>query len=267
MRIKLPFSNLFVHYVTFYHGLDEDNRMGMELVEISLCLETEFDVRIDSDDWMELVEDGDLTVGALFDFVMLRRSQQEYARDSFSSNEAMWNEIRISTAQVQGLPEQDIRMSSPLRWIFVEPIDTRAWRQLEEKSDFRWPRLCWPRWVETLAIVVHFTVVSMILFFFWPFIVTSGALILLYAVICSLVFRFVDPYVRNRLPRNLSTMKDLCRHIRDHNLSRVESTGLGDVNGSSDDWKHFRTCLVDILGVDDDEVVRNARLVADLGCD
>lgn len=70
------------------------------------------------------------------------------------------------------------------------------------------------------------------------------------------------------LPHGVETVKDLCRRIRDLNAFRLICRPLSqDLDECQKIWTSLKDCLVNSLGVDDDEVTMDARLIKDLGAE
>jgi hypothetical protein len=71
---------------------------------------------------------------------------------------------------------------------------------------------------------------------------------------------------RSNFPPEVLTVKELCRRMRDLNVTRfMPVLTLRQADRDLDLWNKLKQTLVDALGVDEDEVRHEAGLIRDLG--
>ena len=238
--------------------------MGMDILDLTFRLESKFDVEITSSDWAELAKDGDCTVQELYELLLTRQEQQQLARRNVSVNAEVWRKTRQAIATIRGISNESLTLATPLAEVFGQHVNPKDWRRLEQETAYHWPRLIWPSmtlaglWVVTLFFLVTFMSRFSLAIFLLQ--------VAVYAILLALGLSLAREKYRNRIPPHLNTLKELCRKIRDMNLSSIELPHLAADRATPQHWRKLQACLVDALGVDADEITPHARLVADLGC-
>lgn len=263
--------------------------MGIDLLDVSFRLEKQTGVRLSHDDWMSLFRHGnrEVLVGDLYSLLLARKHYPTQIRTDIELNERVWNKVRESLAVAANLDLSDIQMSTRLDELL--PIERRReiWSGFESRCEYVPPQLIWND-VDQIrkSREERFEILAILLL---PFLLITvglgtkpewrdpGSAFLLW-VISSIVvgvgmlFRSWNrsrrywELRRTNFPADVLTVKELCRRMRDLNITRLMPVlTLRQADRDLDLWNKLKQTLVDALGVDEDEVRQEAGLIRDLG--
>lgn len=259
--------------------------MGIDLLDVSFRLENTTGVRLSQSDWQSLAMNGDVTVGDLYSLLLCRLKYDANVKTDIQLNETVWQQTRLAIAQVANVPMPDVTMQRSLEELLPESSRPEMWKRLQETLKLSVPLLELPpslrrrRVLEVNVILLAIPLVpagvlwSILLrdqhpdsLWFLPIVFVLSTLIsaALYSV------RHHSYWERRRrvLPRGVETVKELCRRIRDLNAFRLIGRPLSqDLDECQKIWTSLKDCLINALGVDEDEVTMEARLIKDLGAE
>ena len=226
--------------------------MGLELVELVLAVEEEFDVRLRC----PVPE----TVGEFFDSIRtaIQRDQRILAaccpsipvffevRDAVQDAWAASSRIAPSTFLIEVLPPGRLAV---------------AWQRLESQLNVRLPKLTAPR--EQGAVALAF--IGFVALMECLACVSADLPGLLFATVIGIsVLFFMFVAIVNRLPHSLpneiSTVGDLVRNL-------LPVRGVSDAQSESLHWARFVTLVSDQLDVPQNSIDRASHFVRDLRCD
>jgi len=248
--------------------------MGMDFLDISLRIERDLEVTLSDDDLAELARDGDITVGDLYLCVLRRLNLRDLAQRDIGMNYALWKEIQELLCAVTNTPVTEVELKTPLAALFPRQSRPAAWSALREACRYRVPKLDYPGSVRVIGWMLATTMVAGELLNFWqligaaqvwPLFALLGIWMLVetYAKLLSGLARF-----RTRFPARTQTVKDLCRRIIAGNYEDIcEGVEIPLDDECLAVWRKLQEILVDVLGVKEEEITFEGRLVADLRMD
>lgn len=226
--------------------------MGLELVELVLAVEDEFDVRLP----YPVPE----TVGEFFDLIRTAIQRDQRILAACCPCIPVFFEVRDA---VQNAWAASCRITPSTSLLEVLPAGrlAEAWQRLESQLNVRLPNLTAPR--EQGAVVLAFIgFVALMEVLAW---IGTDLLGLLFATVIGIpVLLFMCVAIVNRLPRRLphqiSTVGDLVRNL-------LPVRGASDAQSESLLWARFVSVVSDQLDVPRTTINRNSHFVRDLRCD
>ncbi len=232
--------------------------MGLDTVEIVMDVEDTFDIRID-DDVAQSIE----TVGELYDYIVEHTAT---ARTGKCLTAAAFYEVRA------GLTSCDISdrfgPSTKLAEIFPKANRRSFWSKLSKSTDLTLPKLIRPSWVVTGNVLVTLLSSAVAAYSLMGNEYTE-IMVPLIGIPCLFLFGFLTTFITVPLATNFAptfaTFRGLSEQILVINSTKM--TAKHGPMGRNDIWVLLRGLIVNALGVDDNEVVRDANFVRDLGCD
>lgn len=249
--------------------------MGLDLVEITLRIEEVFNVELSEEDFRELVRDRDIVVGDLYKLLLKKLHMLSVARYDFHLNHSFWVELQGLIHEVTGAPLEQVELKTRLERLFPRETRRATWEALRGACRYRIGRLDYPGAVRACGLLLALSVVLIEQFriwqvpglaWFWPLLGLLGIWMLVETY--AKVLWLLAP-LRDRFPSGMVTVKDLCRAVLARNYAEVyrdcHETAIPLDERSLTVWNQLREILVDVLGVDADEVTFQARLVRDLG--
>ena len=231
--------------------------MGLDTVELVMNVEEAFDIRIDDSDAEHLQ-----TVGELHDYIVARITM---ARTGTCLTASTFYKIKNGLHDC-GVIER-FSPSSKLTDFFPKTDRREFWVKLQDSTELRFPNLVRPNWVVNLATIVTLALsigVALILMgdsapeFWFPLI----------GVFCILGFGLFFAMISEPMATEIDTSFSSFRGLSE----RALALNAGKINnehgplGNNDVWVILREIIVDTLGVDHDEITRDANFVKDLGC-
>jgi len=230
--------------------------MGMDALELVMEVEEAFDISLD-DISVEQME----TVGQLYEFVL---SRTQVARPGKCLTAATFWDVRQAMHCV-GVTK---RFGPSCRIEDVLPIVDRRklWSSLSANMNLDLPNLIRPRWISFCSMVLV-VLISMILTICTMAFEGGGGALVFLLLMC--VFGCLAFYATAPLATNIATEFDTFRGL----VIRMLALNAGELSqrhgpmSQSDIWVVLREIVVDTLGVEVDEVTREASFSKDLGCE
>ncbi len=246
--------------------------MGMDLMEILMRIEDDFDVDLSDDDLSEIVRDNDIVAGDLCDLIQTRCHMADIAKNDVGLNFALWGAMQRAIATATDVPLKQVQLKTTLESLFPRKSRRHQWDALRASCPLRIPELEYPRFVRISSLVLAGSIVLAEQLQLWQ---VPGAKWLWVVVAVFGLWAFAETYakmfsilsaMRMRFPKGMVTVKDLCRSIVKLNYLKLTKTIEVPVDQQrTDAWPKLAEILVDILGVNPQDVTRQSRLVADLG--
>lgn len=225
--------------------------MGLELVELVLAVEEEFDVRIPG----PVPE----TVGEFFDSIRTAIQRDQRILAACCPCIAVFFEVR-DAVQIAWAASGRIAPSTFLHEVVPAGRLAVAWRRLESQLNVRLPKLSAPR--EQGAVALAFIgFVALMEAFAWISADLPGLLLATVIGIPVLFVMFVTMVNRlpQRLPNEISTVGDLVRNL-------LAVRGVSDAQSETLLWARFVKLVSDQLDVPENEIDRASHFVRDLRC-
>ena len=195
----------------------------------------------------------------------------------------VWHQVQSVVARVAKKHVAEINLAMPLDELF--PLESRIeqWKALRKELNLATPNLEYSvhdqRWISAASLMC-IAVPTAIIAFGCYLASTMGVSVFVAAVILSLLcnialiavrlalLRSVWELRRTGFPFKIQTLKELCRRVRDINAHRLIGRGVSqDLDEGLRIWASLKEALVDALGVDDCEIIMQARLIRDLGAE
>ena len=246
--------------------------MGIDLLYINYEIESTFEIAFSSDEFMELAVDGDITVGDLYAAILKKKLIRDNVRTDIGLNFRLWQYLQNVIRQTTDVDLDRVQLRTPLKDIFPRQQRRVLWQTLREQCHFDVPELEYPSALRTIAfgiaaISAFFEVFHIMqipgIQWIWPLASALGVWLLIETYT---KFLTIFSSWRTAFPRDMRTVKDLCRFVLNHNCEALCRKATDEkIPVSPEVWRKLVGVLVDSLGVDEDEVTSRARLIADLG--
>ncbi len=252
--------------------------MGIDALDINFRLEKTFDVTLSKEDFTGLLRDGDVTVGDLYDLLLKKLQLSDLARNNIHLNFFLWTDIQHNLESVCKIPSEQIELKTPLKVLFPKKTRRATWNALRGVCPYRIQELDYSIVVRGVgfALAAGMALVDTLQLWqipgvrwLWPVMGLLGIWMLI-----ETYFKLMSIFapLRRRFPNGMSTVKDLCRAVLAANYEKI----CGDFNVCSEAkiyfderslivWQRLKEILVNVLGVDEDEITFRSRLVKDLG--
>jgi len=246
--------------------------MGLDFVEITMQIEETFGISFSEDDLQELVRDGDIVAGDLYDLILDKTRLRNFARNDIRLNHALWLELQAVIHSVTEVPLDQLELKTPLASLFPRKTRRQAWTALRDACPYRVQELDYPRIVRRVAFSLAALVVLIEQLQIWqmPGLGWLWPILGIFAI-----WMLIETYVkvlavlrplRNRFPSGITTLKDLCRAVLAANYTDLcQDLEIPVVERSAVVWQQLTEVLTDVLGVDAEHVTFRCRLVHDLG--
>lgn len=248
--------------------------MGLDLLDVAFRIEKAFDVKLSNEEFLGLGRDGDIIVGDLYDIILKKMHLRDVGRYSVRLNEYLWLQMQTALHLATAAPLEQIHLGLQLETLF--PRDTRRhhWQALRDVCPYHVRELDYPKHVRVFGFlfaagvaVVEQRQIWQIpgAKWFWPLvgffaIGTVGETYLKVLSACAAL--------RNRFPRGMKTVKDLCRAAMSIDYAEICHGAQVSVDqGSAVVWEQLVEILAAALGVEAREVTFRSRLFADLGAE
>ena len=231
--------------------------MGLGTVELVMNVEEAFDIQIDDSD-AEHIQ----TVGELHDYIVVRITM---ARTGTCLTASTFYKIRNGLHDC-GVTER-FAPSSKLAEFFPRTDRREFWVKLQESTELRFPNLVRPNWVVSLATILTLLLsmcVALILMgdsepeYWFPLI----------GIFCvfgfGIFFAIISKPMATEFDTSFSSFRGLSERALALNAGKI--TKEHGPLGNNDVWVVLREIIVDTLGVDHNEIKRDANFVKDMGC-
>lgn len=246
--------------------------MGLDLLDITYRLEKSLGVKIELTDFEGIVRDRDVLVGDLYNLILAKLDLRDVGRYDYGLNVALWEAVRQRVAEVSQRPSETIEPATPLAELFPRNTRRERWAALRESLPLRIPELDYPVAVRYAAAGLALGMVAVDYLkiwqfaaarWLWPLLAILGLWLL--AETHFKVMARLRPF-RMAFPRQMRTMKDLCRHALALNYAEIHrQADLSADPRCGDVWEKLVAVLAEVLAVEPEEIAFHSRLVRDLG--
>jgi len=245
--------------------------MGLDFVEITMDLEKTLSIKLSDDDFQNLLRNGDILVGDLYDNILNQLGLHDELRYDVGLNFGLYAELRDVLHAVTEMPLASIRLDTGLAELFPRETRRDKWDVLRSDCRYRVRDLDYPVAVSIcgfcLALgMVAFEQLNLMQFlgiqWLWPVLGILGLL-----MVTETYFKLMPLFrrLRNRLPPGMVTVKDLCRTVFDANYADICIDSELTVDPCCIAvWDKLVEILVGVLAVEADEITFRSRLVGDL---
>jgi acyl carrier protein len=243
--------------------------MGLDSVEIVMRIEETFGVDLPDDELGSIA-----TVGDLYQ-LLLSKLDGSYA--CLSSH--VFYRVRKAMVDVLGIKRRSIRPSTGLDTLLARSERISEWKKIEEASSLHFPKREHPRWFDrttfgicaSIYLLLCAVAIPATVDFHVPHLPLYGvafpfAVALIFVPIGMAVLRIATPFLGYALP--VDTVRDLARNVLSKNYRQIqENASQARIQDKQEVWQILREIIVDQLQVKEDEVVPDAHIARDLGCD
>lgn len=229
--------------------------MGLDGFELILAVEESFEVSISDDEAVKAFN----TVGDLYDCVLGKLGDRK-SRECLSS--FVFYRVRRSLMTVFQIPRSKITPQSKLEDLIPREGRRAHWEKFKESLGWSLPSLQLPYWIEQPRV------------FILPLLVVSGIVLLIvnHFVMVGIIFITLGillgvptQYIAVELPHGCVTVADMVQSILNSHHGQIARSK--DRWNEDEVWKALHGIIVEQLGVEPKQVVREARFVKDLGVD
>jgi hypothetical protein len=248
--------------------------MGLDLLDITYRLEESLGVEIEQTDFEGIVRDRDVLVGDLYNLILAKLDLRDVGRYHYGLNAALWEAVRDRVAEVSQQPAETIEPATPLAALFPRKERRDRWAALRESSPLRIPELDYPVAVRYTAAGLALGMVAVDYLkiwqfaaarWLWPLLAILGLWML--AETHFKVMAMLRPF-RTAFPRQMQTMKDLCRQVLALNYADIHRQAeLPADPRCGEVWETLVSVLAEVLAVEPEEIGFHSRLVHDLGAE
>jgi acyl carrier protein len=235
--------------------------MGLDLVETIMEIEDSFGVEITDEEASRMT-----TVGDLFGAITSKLTLKQDAGPCASMR--AFHALRKTLLAETDLKRRDLRPGAALASLF--PITSRipSWTRVRKASSLTLPELDRPVFLEFLLFGIALASAIAV---GWPLTTTRdygliAALAGLAVMVVTLSFLYkITKSKKTEFPGDISTLRDLTEHIAARNFAALcEPEGALDPDQA---WSTMVQIISRQLGVQPEQVTRQARWVQDLGAD
>ena len=232
--------------------------MGLDTVELMIEVEQAFDVQIPDDRAGEMY-----TVGDVYDFILECQSDSESSSESMSPGKVCLSAATFFSIRKALASEVDNRARRLRPRAKVEqtiPLKSRrvVWSKLQKSLDLKLPRLRRSAWIVACLTVLTTPSVQQRLGPHLAALAAFGSL----APLGLLASRVTLPFAVHTRPE-WSTFRGLSQLLLAHNYARLSRRF--NTRDPADVWQALQTIVVDQLGVQPEQVTKQALLIEDLG--
>ena len=246
--------------------------MGMDLSDITYRIEKAFDIDLSWEEVADLARDDDITVGDLFSLLLKKIYLRDVGRYDIRLNYDLWVEIQSVLHSVTNVPTNRIELKTLLKTLFPRKTRRAQWDALRDACPYRVRKLDYPRGLRVVGFSLAAGMVLIEQFqiwkipganWFWPLLGLFG------------IWVFVETYLKVLsicaplqicFPAGMVTVKQLCRAVLATDYMHIcKNVEVPLDQRCLTAWQEFTEILVDVLGVDKDEITFRSLLVRDLG--
>lgn len=261
--------------------------MGLGFVEILMEIEDAFGVKIEGEDLIRMSSKGrfesvsHLTVGDLYDLILEKRKTLNLPKGKVRPEVFAMRDVRLALAEVLQMSPEDFRPQDRLSRLLPRDDRRKLWRRLRRALGRKLPALMpdrpWNgaiRWVVFAAatfgaglLAYRFIMADQLESHTWllavPILAGISAFV---GMMLSHVAMAFPIWPFKGIPRDVRTVELLAKsHLARNRRHYIDECGGDDTD--EDAWYTLQIILVDTLGVDIDQVTKEADLVRDLGAD
>jgi len=235
--------------------------VGLDLVNLVLAVEDEFDVYV-GDDWNDIRTVDDLLLAICSQIADQKQLQASGTCPSLKP----FFKTRDAIYSLTPSPRRSVRPRSLLQTLIPRSGRRTVWEQLQSRTSIDLPPLVLPGHVSS-AVQTIICVLLLTIIFFLIAAIGSAGLVLAFCIsiiLVPLAYFSTRPFAA-AFPENCQTVRDLVRHARPPIYPTQRSSPI--IDQPNDVWKKLVAIVSDQLDVPVSEVTPHARFVEDLKCD
>lgn len=244
--------------------------MGIDWMDIRFRLEKEFKLPFPDAPLPEIAAGGrDITLGGLHELLCRMVAAQRFG---ICLNVRIFSRVRAVVGELSGQPRAAIGPRTAMESLLPPPCQA-GWSELEQRLGWELPPLVCSWWMQTLL---------WILLLFPPILAVNTLnrwnrkamspvsamceIVCLWGVLIlvAVLHDFLQKRWRTRIPRKCATVFALVKTIRRTNLITDDDVRPVD---QDDVWRRMCHVVAQALSIPTETMQRDARLIADLGCD
>ena len=227
--------------------------MGLDVVELVMRVEEEFEIRIE-DEEASLLN----TAGQIHTLIL---SKTGLLNENRCQSSATFYQLRRALVDIAATPRRAMRPTTAVGELLPVAKRRQQWKSWSEAAKVELPALEKPKWMQ-IAVPLFFAAIIGAGFYewntsssavFWPY---AFALVALYKAHQWSEIRAVN------LPADCATMGGLTKAVM--KLNYGINTEPREPQTSEEIWERLKAIVVDETGVAPDEVTREARFIRDL---
>lgn len=245
--------------------------MGIDLLDVQFRIETEFGLKMEREFFPDLIarhhpnwkKPGqprpDVTVGQIYNELLERLRRENRLEGDYSQLRTLTLHSVLDSLK-QSLERPDLAAETPVTELLPPPLNRAAWNRLAASLDIEPPLIPW----STLTRISYGSGCLVVVgFWFATFLFKVASKYLILAALGMLpVILWRSAMEKQRFSPSIRTIQDFSDHFLRVRLRQPGSRWPEELV-----WDQLRDVMVDALGVDDDEVTPEARLIQDLGAD
>ena len=239
--------------------------MGLDTVELMIEVEQAFDVQIPDDCAAEMY-----TVGDVHDFILESQADCESAPDAMTPSKVCLSAATFFSIRDALASHVDVRARRLRPRALVEqtiPVKSRraVWAKLQQSLSLKFPRLRRPGWIVacltvlTIAVALGCAALMQARYGAELAALSGVGLLAVLGVGTTWITRFWAVHTES----DWSTFRGLSQVVLAHNYAKLSRRF--NTWDPADVWQALQAIVVEKLGVEPEQVTRQARLVEDLG--
>ena len=239
--------------------------MGMDLVELVMDFEDEFNLSIPDEDYEHL-----RTVGDMYEYVIRKKGDaiEEPSRPRVCLTMVTFSRLRPALQAVTDVPRRSIRTMTSMKQLTPHLRRRSDWENIKEMSGLQLPDLQRPTWLKHTLTASVFGAVTLVVYCLSGIMPLAFALafglIILAPLLAKALVNASQPFA-TLIPANCATVGGLSRCVEKLNHGVLQERYHGWNSG--DVWRTLRGLVSEQLGVPLEEVTYGARFVEDLNAD
>lgn len=239
--------------------------MGIDLVELVMDFEDEFNLTIPDEDYEHL-----RTVGDMYEYVISKKGDaiEHPSLPRVCLTMVVFSRLRPALQVLADVPRRSIRTKTSLGSLTAHAERRDVWESVKELTSLQLPKLQRPTWmVYALAASCVGAVISAVycLAMILPIAVAWAFSLIIVAPLLARLLVVRSQRFATSIPANCATVGGLARQVERLNHGALQERYRGDV--SVDVWEKLCGIVSEQLGVPLDEVTYGARFVEDLNAD
>ncbi|SFV90026.1 hypothetical protein MNB_SV-4-1206 [hydrothermal vent metagenome] len=222
--------------------------MGLDMVELALRIEEEFNIVLPDADLEKLRTPRDVAI-------LIDRKYEELHKDKCSSQVGFYK-VRKIFMETLGYPREALKPTTQTQELLGENIG-KKWRQLKRAFPYSIDRLQFSKKVSWALLGVSFTL-SLILYFAYA--LSLSWLLFLFLSVWGMLVFIARPFFATVVPNNLQTLSSFIRYTGEaHRPNKYR-----DLQAILDKVIEIS---IDQLALDPKKITPDSRYVEDLGAD
>ncbi len=233
--------------------------MGLDTIELVMEVEETFNIDIPDEAAAEM-----MTVGELYEFIVKHIELSDH--DGQSVANSTFDELCQSLSKL-GVGKT-IKPADRVDSVFPSQDRKAFWQQLEAELDLRLPSLVRPKlivYLSILPVAIACLYTAVVAYQMYGPHLLVGVYVLLAAIFSAGILAVATSPWATQYSSKWPTVEDLTTRVI--YINAVNLTRRHEPISRADVWGILRELIVHQLGVDRDEVTKEANFVTDLGCE